>query len=217
MTSCRHLFSDFDLAPLAVLLWISPRVFVGSPYATDPKAQRPLVLRLPSSLNPSPASATSPTSASAVAASTKTGLAEGFTPPRTPDHKGRKTPPPPPRLPSGNTPPSPTSAKTQTAASPGVDLLPNLTSCLADGRVLLALLHSADPADCPYDPTPNHTANLETALAEATERFGVPQLVSARDRFFDFEPITVLYLSELVRRVGRGGGVRTTQFTHEPP
>ena len=29
------------------------------------------------------------------------------------------------------------------AANPAVDLLPNLTSCLADGRVLLALLHSA--------------------------------------------------------------------------
>ena len=34
------------------------------------------------------------------------------------------------------------------AAVSAIELLPNLTSCLADGRVLLALLHSADHLDC---------------------------------------------------------------------
>jgi hypothetical protein len=34
-----------------------------------------------------------------------------------------------------------------------VRVLPDLGPSLIDGRVLLALLHSADPVECPYDPT----------------------------------------------------------------
>ena len=183
----------------AVLLWISPRIFVGSPYATDSNSQRPLVLRGFSSSSSS-GSASAATGAASDAGGS--GTTDSTTNPRTPE-KGRAPPPPPPPPPgaSSNVSPTATAPKDQLISNSGVDLLPNLTSCLADGRVLLALLHSADPAECPYNPSPNHTANLETALAEATERFGVPQLVSARDRFFDFEPITVLYLSELVRRL----------------
>ncbi len=93
-------------------------------------------------------------------------------------------------------------------SSEGCDV-PSSIMEVADGRVLLAIIHGAAPNRAPYSPERTASATLRKAVRLAQELFGVAPMIDpeANPNARNIEKIVVMYLTELylaLPNVGKG-------------
>lgn len=84
----------------------------------------------------------------------------------------------------------------------------NFSGSFMDGRLLLALLHSADPSCCPYVPSSDASSSIQLASAVAFAVFGVPRLLShnSPSLCMRYDSLVAVYVAQMALRLPRRCG-----------